>query len=159
MVSKMIEEGKKAPSFCLLNKDVKEVCLADFYGMWVVVYFYPRDNTPGCTREARDFTKKLATFTALHAVVIGISTDSPASHQNFVDKHILQQILLSDEQHTALQAYGVWQKKKMYGKSFYGIVRSTVLVDPDGIIAAWWPKVRVAGHVDEVLETLKGLRA
>ena len=153
----MIEEGKKAPPFCLPDKDDKEVCLTDFQDRWVVIYFYPRDNTSGCTREARDFTDQLAAFTVLHAVVIGISADSPVIHQKFVDKYTLQQILLSDEQHTVLQAYEVWQKKKMYGKSYYGIVRSTVLINPTGIVAKRWPKVRVAGHVDEVLETLKKL--
>jgi len=157
MVIKMIEEGKKAPSFCLPDKDGKEVCLTDFQDRWVVVYFYPRDNTSGCTREAHDFTDQLAAFNALHAVVIGISADSPVSHQKFVDKYTLQQILLSDEQHTVLQAYDVWQKKNMYGKSYYGIVRSTVLINPTGIVAKRWPKVRVAGHADEVLETLKKL--
>ncbi len=154
-----MDVGIKASDFSCSDHRDETFSLADHRGQKVLLSFHPLAWTPVCAKQMQSLERQAGTFADLETVVIGISADSPTSHQNFVDKHTLQQILLSDEQHTALQAYGVWQKKKMYGKSFYGIVRSTMLVNPDGIVAAWWPKVRVAGHVDEVLETLKGLRA
>ncbi len=149
--------GEKAPHFCLPNQDSEEVCLRDLAGSWVVLYFYPKDNTPGCTTEALDFTEHLKEFEALGATVLGVSPDSIKKHQNFIAKKELKVTLLSDEDKDIAQAYGVWQLKKNYGREYMGIVRSTFLIDPDGIIVEKWEKVRVKGHVEAVLERLKEL--
>ncbi|WP_292655968.1 thioredoxin-dependent thiol peroxidase [Nitratifractor sp.] len=149
--------GEKAPEFCLPNQDNEEVCLRDLQGSWVVLYFYPKDNTPGCTTEALDFTAHLSDFQALGATVLGVSPDSVRKHQNFIAKKELKVTLLADEEKTVCQAYGVWQLKKNYGREYMGVVRSTFLIDPDGIIRAKWEKVKVKGHVEEVLNTLKEL--
>ena len=151
--------GEKAPDFCLPNQDSEEVCLRDLQGSWVVLYFYPKDNTPGCTTEALDFTAHLEEFRALGATVLGVSPDSVKKHQNFIAKKELKVTLLSDEEKEVCQAYGVWQLKKNYGREYMGVVRSTFLIDPDGVIAAKWEKVRVKGHVEEVLKTLRELVA
>ncbi len=153
----MSEIGEKAPDFCLPNQDGEEICLRDLAGSWVVLYFYPKDNTPGCTTEALDFTAHLDQFQALGATVLGVSPDSVRRHRNFVDKKDLKVTLLSDEEKMVCQAYGVWQLKKNYGREYMGVVRSTFLIDPEGIIRAKWEKVKVKGHVEEVLATLKGL--
>ena len=149
--------GEKAPEFCLPNQDSEEVCLRDLQGGWVVLYFYPKDNTPGCTTEALDFTAHLEEFQALGATVLGVSPDSVRKHQNFIAKKELKVTLLADEEKEACQAYGVWQLKRNYGREYMGVVRSTFLIDPDGIIRAQWEKVKVKGHVEEVLKTLKEL--
>ncbi len=154
----MLSEGKEAPDFCLPDQDGREVCLRNFRGKWVVLYFYPKDNTSGCTREAQDFTEKLEEFEKLGAVILGISPDSPKSHRNFREKKYLRVTLLSDQEHRVLETYGAWQLKKMYGREYYGVMRSTHLIDPEGRIARIWPKVKVKGHVEEVLNTLKELR-
>jgi peroxiredoxin Q/BCP len=154
----MLEIGDKAPEFCLPNQDNEEVCLRDFKGGWVVLYFYPKDNTPGCTTEACDFTEALPDFTDLGATILGVSPDSVKKHQNFIAKKDLGITLLSDEAKEVLQSYGVWQLKKNYGREYMGVVRSTFLIDPDGKIAAAWPKTRVKGHVAEVKETLEKLK-
>ncbi|KPK70673.1 peroxiredoxin [candidate division WOR_3 bacterium SM23_60] len=146
--------GKKAPEFCLPDKDEKKVCLKDYKGKWVVLYFYPKDNTSGCTKEAVDFTAHLKDFTKMDAVVVGISPDSTKSHANFVAKHKLKVILLSDPDHAALKKYGVWQKKKLYGREFFGVVRTTYMIDPKGKIVHVWDKVKVAGHATEVKAAL-----
>ena len=153
----MPEIGEKAPDFCLPNQDNEEVCLRDLQGSWVVLYFYPKDNTPGCTTEALDFTAHLNEFQGLGATVLGVSPDSVRKHQNFIAKKELKVTLLSDEEKELCQAYGVWQLKKNYGREYMGVVRSTFLIDPDGIIRAKWEKVRVKGHVEEVLATLREL--
>ncbi len=155
----MLEVGEKAPEFCLPNQDSEEVCLRDLQGSWVVLYFYPKDSTPGCTTEALDFTAHLAEFEALGATVLGVSPDSIKRHKNFVEKKELKVTLLSDEEKSVLQAYGVWQLKKNYGREYMGVVRSTFIIDPDGKIAAKWEKVRVKGHVEEVLARLKELQS
>ncbi len=155
----MLEVGEKAPEFCLPNQDSEEVCLRDLQGSWVVLYFYPKDSTPGCTTEALDFTAHLAEFEALGATVLGVSPDSIKRHKNFVEKKELKVTLLSDEEKSVLQAYGVWQLKKNYGREYMGVVRSTFIIDPDGKIAAKWEKVRVKGHVEEVLARLKELHS
>ena len=155
----MLEVGEKAPEFCLPNQDSEEVCLRDLQGSWVVLYFYPKDSTPGCTTEALDFTAHLAEFEALGATVLGVSPDSIKRHKNFVEKKELKVTLLSDEEKSVLQAYGVWQLKKNYGREYMGVVRSTFIIDPDGKIAAKWEKVRVKGHVEEVLAKLKELQS
>ena len=148
-------EGKRAPDFCLPDAEGKEHCLDDFRGKWMVLYFYPKDNTSGCTREATGFTEMKDEFEKEGAVIIGISKDSRKSHQRFIEKHGLDILLLSDENHEVIERYGAWGKKKLYGKEHWGTVRSTFLIDPEGIIRKEWKKVRVQGHVEEVLEELK----
>jgi peroxiredoxin Q/BCP len=150
--------GASAPVFCLPNQDGNEVCLEDYRGGWVVLYFYPRDNTKGCTLEAIDFTMNKEAFEDMGAIVLGVSPDSVKSHNNFCQKHNLTITLLSDPEHVALEKYGVWQLKKMYGREFHGVVRSTFLVDPDGKVAHIWRKVKVADHVEEVKKRLGELK-
>ncbi len=151
-----LEAGTKAPGFTLPDKDGNQVSLSDFQGKRVVLYFYPRDNTPGCTRQACAFAAAYEAFKSLDAVVIGISKDSAASHQKFAEKHALPFILLSDPELTAIQAYGVWQEKKMYGKVSMGVVRSTYVIDGDGVIEKVMPKVKPDTNAAEILEYLRG---
>jgi len=155
----MIEVGEKAPEFCLSNQDEVQICLRDLKGQWIVLYFYPKDNTPGCTTEACEFTEAQDEFSNLDAMVIGVSPDSPKKHRNFIEKHKLGITLLADEEKEMLQEYGVWQMKKNYGKEYMGVVRSTYIINPKGEIAASWTKVRVKDHVDAVREKLKELVA
>ena len=154
----MVEIGKKAPEFCLPDQDGNEVCLKDFRGKWVVLYFYPKDNTSGCTREAIDFTENLKDFEELDAVVLGVSKDSVKSHKNFMEKHGLKITLLSDPEHKVIEAYGAWKLKKRYGREYFGTERSTFLIDPDGIVRFIWRNVKVKGHVEEVKNKLKELK-
>ncbi len=154
----MLEVGTKAPEFCLPNQDEVEVCLRDFKGKWIVLYFYPKDNTPGCTTEACDFTATKDEFDNMDAVILGVSPDSPKKHRNFIEKKNLGITLLSDENKEVLKAYGVWQLKKMCGKEYMGVVRTTYIIDPDGNIAAGWEKVKVKGHVEAVKEKLASLQ-
>ena len=151
----MVDIGDAAPQFCLPGMDEREVCLDDFKGKWLVLYFYPKDNTSGCTREAVDFTLALPTLNSLGAEVLGISRDSPASHKKFIEKHGLEIKLASDADHKVTEAYGAWALKKMYGKESYGTVRSTFLIDPQGKVAHAWKKVSVKGHVEAVEEKLR----
>lgn len=153
----MLEVGQKAPEFCLKNQDEVEICLKDLKGKWVVLYFYPKDNTPGCTTEACDFTNELEEFEKLDAVILGVSPDSCQKHRNFIEKKNLKITLLCDEEKEVLKAYGAWGIKKMYGKEYEGVIRTTYLIDPNGNIAYVWPKVRVKGHVEKVKEKLKEL--
>lgn len=150
----MLQEGKKAPAFSLPNQDGKKVSLKDFAGKKVVLYFYPKDNTSGCTAEACDFNEQIATFDAQGAVVIGVSPDSPASHVKFRTKYGLTFDLLSDESKEMLEKYGVWKEKSMYGKKYMGVERTTVVIDSDGIVKKIFNKVKVAGHTAEVLSVL-----
>ncbi len=150
--------GDKAPEFCLPDAERGRVCLKDHRGKWVALYFYPKDNTKGCTMEALEFTAAEDDFNAKGAVVIGVSPDSPESHTKFKEKHDLGITLLSDTEKEILTGYGVWQKKKMYGREYMGVVRSTYLIDPEGKIAYIWPKVKVAGHADAVMEKLVELQ-
>ena len=145
----------KAKDFCLLDHNEKKICLKDFRGKWVIVYFYPRDNTPGCTREAIGFSENLSKFRKLNCSIIGISKDSCQSHARFIGKHDLTVTLLSDPEKEVIKKYNAWKEKKLYGKVSMGIVRSTFLIDPDGEIVQSWEKVKVNGHVDEVLEELR----
>jgi len=154
----MIEVGKKAKDFCLPNQDEVDICLRDLKGKWVVLYFYPKDNTPGCTTEACDFTQNLPSFEELDAVVLGVSPDSPKKHRNFIEKKDLKITLLSDEDKKVLEEYGVWQLKKMCGREYMGVVRTTYLIDPDGKVAYRWDKVKVKGHVEAVKEKLEELK-
>ena len=154
----MLEVGQKAPEFCLPNQDNEEICLRDFNGAWVVLYFYPKDNTPGCTTEALDFTALKSEFEKEGATIFGVSPDSVKKHCNFIAKKELTITLLSDEEKEVAQKYGVWQLKKLYGKEYMGVVRSTFLIDPDGNLAYIWSKVKVKNHAQEVLEKLKELK-
>lgn len=153
----MLNVGAKAPLFCLQNENDDEVCLEDFLGKWIVIYFYPKDMTPGCTTEACDFTESFHEFKDMNAEIIGISPDAPKSHSRFREKYNLEHILLSDPEHVVLEKYGVWQLKKMYGKEYMGVVRSTFLVDPQGKITKIWEKVKVKNHVEEVKGSLNDL--
>ena len=150
--------GDEAPGFCLPDAEKGQVCLKDHRGKWVVLYFYPKDNTKGCTMEALEFTAAEDDFNARGAVVLGVSPDSPESHTKFIEKHDLGITLLSDTEKEMLTSYGVWQKKKMYGREYMGVVRSTFLIDPEAKIAYIWPKVKVAGHADAVMEKLVELQ-
>jgi len=151
----MIEIGAGAPEFCLPNQDGVEICSRDLKGSWVVLYFYPKDSTPGCTTEACEFTAALPDFEVMDAVILGVSPDSVKKHRNFADKQNLGITLLSDESTEMLQRYGVWQLKKNYGKEYMGVVRTTYLIDPLGHVAQRWDKVKVKGHVDTVKEALQ----
>ncbi len=153
----MIEVGNRAIEFCLPNQDEVEICLRDLKGKWVVLYFYPKDNTPGCTTEACGFTENLPDFEKLNAIVIGVSPDSPKKHRNFIEKKDLKITLLSDEDKKVLSDYGVWQLKKMYGREYMGVVRTTYLIDPKGNVAKRWDKVKVKNHVNEVKQALNEL--
>jgi peroxiredoxin Q/BCP len=150
-------EKKKATTFCLLNQDDEKVCLENFGEKWVVLYFYPKDNSKTCTLEALSFTDNIKSFKELGAVVIGVSPDSVKSHKNFAHKHNLDLILLSNPEHTVLNQYNVWRKKKMYGREYMGVERSTFLINPEGYIEKEWTKVRVKGHVEEVKTSLSDL--
>lgn len=150
----MLEVGTKAPDFTLLDKDGNTVSLADFTGKRVVLYFYPRDNTPGCTRQACAFAQNFEDFRRQDIVVIGISKDSVASHLKFAQKYDLPFILLSDPELQAIQAYGVWQEKKLYGKVSMGVVRSTYIIDPQGLIEKVMPKVKPDTNAAEILAYL-----
>lgn len=151
----MLEKNTKAPSFTLPDKDGKEVSLEDFTGKKVVLYFYPRDNTPGCTKQACGFAGMYDEFTELGATVIGVSKDSMKSHQKFVDKYNLPFILLSDPELKAITAYDVWKEKKLYGKTSMGVVRTTYIIDENGIIEDVMPKVKPDTNAKDVLEHLR----
>lgn len=151
----MLEKGSIAPDFTLSDKDGSPVSLSDFRGRTVILYFYPRDNTPGCTRQACAFAGSFEAFKTLGAVVIGVSKDSASSHQKFAEKYGLPFILLSDPGLEAIRAYGVWQEKKNYGKVSMGVVRSTFIIDQNGIIEKAMPRVRPDTNAAEILEYLK----
>lgn len=150
----MLEVGMKAPDFTLLDKDGKSVSLSDFLGKKVVLYFYPKDNTPGCTRQACAFAGAYSEFQKRGVEVIGVSKDSVASHVKFAEKHQLPFVLLADPERIAIEAYGVWQEKKMCGKVSMGVVRTTFLIDEEGRIADVMPKVKPDTNAAEVLEAL-----
>lgn len=154
-----LETNQPAPTFSATNAEGKTISSDDFLGQWLVLYFYPKDNTPGCTTEAIDFSEKLPEFTDLNAVVVGVSPDSEKSHGKFIDKHNLTIQLLSDPDHQLAAAYGAWGPKKFMGKEYEGILRSTFLIDPQGNIAHIWPNVRVKGHAEKVLEKLQQLNS
>ncbi len=153
----MLEVGTKAPEFCLPNQDETEICLRDLSGKWIVLYFYPKDNTPGCTTEACDFTASLPDFEELDAVILGVSPDTPKKHRNFIEKKDLKITLLADVDKEVCELYDVWKLKKFMGREYMGVVRTTYIISPDGKIAAAWDKVKVKGHVEAVKEKLKEL--
>jgi len=151
----MLQEGDKAPKFSLESEDGGTIKSGDYKGKWLLLYFYPRDNTPGCTLEAKDFSCMLDDFTALGVSLVGVSKDSVTSHGKFRVKHDLTIQLGSDPEHICIEAFGAWREKKLYGKVGLGVVRSTFLIDPKGKIAAVWDKVRAKGHAETVLATCK----
>ena len=151
----MLEVGTKAPEFTLPDKDGNSVSLSDFLGKKVVLYFYPKDNTPGCTKQACAFAVSYEGFKAKNVAVIGVSKDSVASHQKFAAKYDLPFLLLSDPELQAIQAYGVWQEKKLYGKVSMGVVRSTYLIDEQGVIARVMPKVKPDTNAADILAALE----
>jgi thioredoxin-dependent peroxiredoxin len=157
MATMKLKVGDKAPDFCLPDKDGKQLCLKDLDGRWVVLYFYPKDQTPGCTKEACEFTERLSDFAGLNAAVLGVSADSTASHRKFAAKNKLAIDLLSDPKHETIAAYGAWQPKKLMGKEFLGTVRATFIVDPMGNVAHIWPSVNPWGHANEVRNKLAEL--
>lgn len=150
----MLEVGTKAPDFTLPDKNGSPVSLSDFLGKKVVLYFYPRDNTPGCTRQACAFARRFSDFEEKNVAVIGISKDSVASHLKFAQRYELPFVLLSDPEHHVIEAYGAWQEKKLYGKVSMGVVRSTYLIDEQGIIEKVMPKVKPDINADEILDYL-----
>jgi len=153
-----IKTGDAAVAFCLPDGHERTVRLEDFKGKWLVLYFYPKDQTPGCSLEAGDFTRRLGDFHGLDAEVIGVSPDSPKSHCDFIDKQSLKLILLSDVKRDVIGKYGVWKLKQRYGREYFGVERSTFLIDPRGKVAATWRGVKVPGHAEAVLEELKKRR-
>lgn len=167
----MLEVGSIAPDFCAPNQDDVEICLRDIKGNWIILYFYPRDNTPGCTTQACDFTASMPEFDDLDATILGVSPDTPAKHRNFIEKQNLSITLLADVEKKMCEDYGVWQLKKFMGRESMGVVRTTFIINPEGNIAAIWEKVSVRKkkkskgetteilHVNEVKEKLKELQA
>ncbi|MFD3191082.1 peroxiredoxin [Sedimentitalea sp. HM32M-2] len=153
----MIEINDMAPDFTLPRDGGAPVSLSDLRGRAVVLFFYPRDDTPGCTKESIGFSEQLDAFSEAGAQVLGISADSVASHEKFIAKHGLTMPLLADESAEVCRAYGVWKEKKMYGRSFMGIERSTFLIDAQGRVQAAWRKVRVPGHVEAVLSAVRAM--
>ena len=152
-----LNEGDIAPDFCLKNQDEEDICLKDFLGRNVVLYFYPKDNTPGCSMEAMTFTRYKEEFEKINTTIVGVSKDSCDSHRKFIENKNLNITLISDENKEIQEKYGVWRLKKFMGREFMGTVRSTFLIDNKGKIIKIWDKVKVKGHVEEVLETIKHL--
>lgn len=167
----MLEVGQTAPSFCAQNQDDIEICSRDLSGKWIVLYFYPKDLTPGCTTQACDFTEQEAQFDDLDAIILGVSPDDTEKHRKFIEKKDLTITLLSDTNKKMCEDYGVWQLKKFMGKEYMGVVRTTFIINPEGNIAAIWDKVSVRKkktvkgekieilHVNEVKEKLQELQA
>ena len=154
-MSNLPQIGQPAPNFAARDRNGNTVSLENFVDRWLILYFYPKDNTPGCTNEAKDFTNYQPEFSELGAKIVGVSPDSETSHGKFIDKHDLTIQLLSDPEHQVIETYGAWRLKKFMGKEYMGVVRSTFLITPDGKIARVWDKVRVKGHVEKVLQELK----
>lgn len=159
MADTKIEVGRKAPLFTLPDQDGNKIALRELAGQWVVLYFYPKDDTPGCTKEACEFTEGIDSFEGLNALVLGCSPDSPERHRKFIEKYGLKVTLLSDEKKSVMEKYGAWGEKKMYGKTVVGVIRSTAIIDPKGKIAWHWKTVRAAGHAEKVRQKLEELQA
>jgi peroxiredoxin Q/BCP len=151
--------GRRAPAFTMPDQDSRAVDLASLAGAWVVLYFYPKDDTPGCTTQACEFTDSIREFERLDAVVLGCSPDSLASHARFAAKYSLKVRLLSDPAHEVMERYGAWGEKSTYGRTTQGVIRSTVIIDPRGVVAHHWPAVKAAGHAAAVRDRLAELRA
>ena len=157
-MAQILEVGENAPDFLIPNQNSKTIGLDDLLGKWSVIYFYPRDDTPGCTIEAKEFTELNNKFKENGASIYGVSPDNEAKHCKFIDKYDLKIDLLADTEKTMLDDYGVWQEKSMYGKTYMGVVRTTYLINPDGNIAEAWTKVKAKGHAEAVLERLIELK-
>lgn len=151
----MLEVGKKAPDFSLLNQDEKKISLKDYVGQKVVLYFYPKDDTSGCTKEACSFSDDLPKFSKIDAVILGVSPDSVKSHKKFSEKYKLKFDLLADDEKNVVEKYGVWKEKSIYGRKYMGVERTTFIIDEKGKIKKIFNKVKVDGHNKEVLEALK----
>jgi thioredoxin-dependent peroxiredoxin len=156
-LKEMLQVGQKAPSFSAADQNGNPVTLNDFQSNWLVLYFYPKDDTPGCTTEAKDFTDFVEKFNALDAKILGVSPDSEKTHCKFINKHSLSIQLLSDPEHQVCETFGVWQLKKFMGKEYMGVVRSTFLINPEGDVVFIWSNVKVKGHVEAVLSKLQEL--
>ncbi len=156
-MNEKLKEGDSAPDFCLPNQDNANVCLKDYQGKNVILYFYPKDNTPGCSLEAMMFTKYKPEFENLNTTVLGVSKDSCESHRKFIEKKNLNLTLISDEDKEIHEKYGVWRLKKFMGKEFLGTIRTTFLINSEGRITKIWDKVKVKNHVEEVLNEVKKL--
>ncbi|MBW4612619.1 MAG: thioredoxin-dependent thiol peroxidase [Desmonostoc vinosum HA7617-LM4] len=154
-MSSILQVGQKALDFSIADQNDHPVKLDDFSGQWVILYFYPKDDTPGCTTEAKDFTELHQDFNALKAKILGVSPDLSKSHCKFIDKYNLTITLLSDPEHHLIEAYGAWRLKKFMGKEYMGVARSTFLISPDRIIAYAWPNVKTKGHAQAVLTKLR----
>ncbi len=154
-----LEVGSAAPAFSLPDQDDKTAKLSEYKGQWLVLYFYPNDDTPGCTTEACDFTNGLKDFEKMEAAVVGCSPNTTESHRKFIAKYKLKVRLLSDPEHKAMTAYNAWGEKVLYGKKSVGVIRSTAIIDPKGKIAYHWATVKAAGHAEAVRAKLKELRA
>lgn len=158
MSENSLSEGRQAPLFCLPDQDGKDICLQDMKGKWVVLYFYPRDNTAGCTKEAQDFSAFKPEFETEGAIIIGLSKDSMTSHQKFIEKKELTITLLSDMEIIVHKLYDVWRLKKFMGKEYMGTVRTTFLINPNGNIANIWDNVKTKDHAQNVLEKLRSMK-
>ena len=158
MSGNSLSEGQKAPLFCLPDQNGKEKCLEDLKGKWVILYFYPRDNTAGCTKEAQDFTSLRDAFETEGAVILGVSRDSIASHQKFIEKKELGITLLSDKEISVHKLYDVWRLKKFMGRESMGTVRTTFLIDPEGSIVNIWNNVKTKDHAQAVLDKLRSMK-
>jgi peroxiredoxin Q/BCP len=159
MSQQTLEVGSPAPPFTLPDQDDSEVALEDLRGRWVALYFYPKDDTPGCTIEACEFSEGIGAFQGLDAVVLGCSPDSPEDHRKFIAKHDLKVRLLSDPKHEVMERYEAWGEKTLYGKTSIGVKRSTVLIDPRGNVAHRWKRASAKGHAAKVRERLEALQA
>ena len=157
-MAKILEAGDKAPKFDIPNQNGSMIKLDDLLGKWSVIFFYPRDDTPGCTIEAKEFTELSSKFEEHGATIYGVSPDNETKHCKFIEKHELKVELLADTESTMLADYGVWQEKSMYGKTYMGVVRTTYLIDPEGSVAEAWTKVKARGHAEIVLERLKEIK-
>jgi len=157
-MKKTLKVGNSAPDFSIINQNGKTIGLDDLLGKWSVIYFYPRDDTPGCTVEAKEFTELNNKFKENGASIYGVSPDNEAKHCKFIDKYDLKIDLLADTEKTMLSDYGVWQEKSMYGKTYMGVVRTTYLINPNGNIAEAWTKVKAKGHAEAVLNRLIELK-
>ncbi len=153
----MLEKGSQAPDFTLLNSDGEKIKLSDYRGKRVVLYFYPKDNTSGCTKEALEFTELIKDFENSNTVILGVSPDSVSSHKKFEEKHELKVTLLADPEKKVLEKYGAWQLKKLYGREYMGVVRSTYVIDEKGKIAESFTKVKAAGHAQKVMDLVCSL--
>ncbi|MCU0536596.1 MAG: thioredoxin-dependent thiol peroxidase [Hydrococcus sp. Prado102] len=156
-MSNILQPGQKAPDFFVKDQHGNLIKRTDFSSQWLILYFYPKDNTPGCTTEAQDFTHHSSEFSKLNAKIVGASPDTEMSHCKFIDKYNLSIQLLSDRDHQLAQSYGAWGLKKFMGKEYMGIIRSTFLIDPEGAIAYAWYNVRAKGHAEVVLKKLREL--